>query len=226
MAIALKRSVHDLLANASQLIAVSQSVADRVNELGFATSKISVIPNFIDLNQQTLCSNTRQPTVLFVGPDSSHKGRSVAIEAFQQLPRGLAQLHLVGNGAEVRAPGVCNLGYLSGEDLAMQFKTASVLVVPSIWPEPCPTVVLEAMSYGLPVVGSRIGGIPDLIEHGQTGLLVPPNDPAALARCTLQLLNDRRMRNAQGINAKGAVASFSVDAILPRIEKLYSSVAQ
>jgi glycosyltransferase involved in cell wall biosynthesis len=224
MAIALNRYVQDLAANASQFIAVSQSVAKRVNELGFANSKISVIPNFIDFSEPRLCSRLGQPTILFIGPDSPHKGRSVAIDAFQRLPNGFARLHLVGNGAEIKVPGVRNLGYLSGIDLVQQFQTASVLVIPSIWPEPCPTVVLEAMTYGLPVIGSRIGGIPDLVVHGETGLLVPPNDPYALANCMFRLLNDRRMCNTMGLNAKVAVANFSTDAVVPEIEKVYSSV--
>jgi glycosyltransferase involved in cell wall biosynthesis len=225
MTVALTRHSHDLAANVSQFVAVSRSVAERVSGLGFATPKISVIPNFIDLSEEKLRSDLRQPTLLFVGPDSPHKGRSVAIEAFRRLPSGLAQLHLVGDGATIRVPGVRNLGYLKGEALVTQFKTARVLVVPSIWPEPCPTVILEAMTHGLPVIGSGIGGIPDLIEHGKTGLLVPPNDPAGLAGYALQLLEDRQMCSTMGANAKVAVGSFGTDTIVPKIEKIYSSVA-
>lgn len=223
LTIALSRYANELMDNSSQFIAVSRSVAERLNEGGFASSKTSIIPNFIDLNEQDLCEKSGQSTALFVGPDSPHKGRSVAIEAFKLLPSNSAQLHLVGNGAAVEILGVHNLGYLSGQSLAEQFKMARFLVVPSIWPEPCPTVILEAMSHGLPVIGSRIGGIPDLVQDAKTGLLVPPNDPLALADAMKRLLSDQRMCNDMSLNARASVASFSTDIIVPQIEKIYSS---
>ena len=226
LTIALSWKARDLLDYSSKFIAVSRSVAERVKESGLAPDKISIIPNFIDLNEQGLCEESRQPTVLFVGPDSPHKGRSVAIEAFKLLPRGLAQLHLVGHGADVEFVGVHNFGYLTGQSLAQQFKKATVLVVPSIWPEPCPTVILEAMSYGLPVIGSRIGGIPDLVQDGKAGLLVPPNDPRALADAMSCLLGDQLMWHDMSLNAQASVASFSTDIIIPQIEKVYSSADQ
>lgn len=222
LALALNHYAGDFVSDVRCFIAVSQSVAKRAGEIERVNSKLSVIPNFVDFGQEVECEKLREPTILFVGPDSPHKGRSVAINAFQRLPQGTAQLRLVGSGAEVRAPSIHNLGYLTGADLAQQFKTASVLVVPSIWADPCPTVVLEAMTYGLPVIGSRIGGIPDLVVEGQTGLLVPSNDPEALANSMLMILNDEEMRETMGSNAMRTVAKFTTNAVVPRIESIYS----
>jgi glycosyltransferase involved in cell wall biosynthesis len=226
MTIALSSHVGRLASHTSQFIAVSRSVADRVGELGIAASKISIVPNFIDVDEQGTPEYSDRPIVLYVGPDSPHKGRSVLVEAFQQLRNGETQLHLVGNGTQIRIPSVHNLGYLDGEDLAAQYRSACVMVVPSIWPEPCPTVILEAMTYGLPIIGSRIGGIPDLVEHGQTGLLVPPNDPTALANCIDRLLDDRQKCAAMGLNARLAVTNFSTRNVVPRIEELYSTAVR
>ena len=187
------------------------------------TAAIDIVPNFINVGPEPSRHPSGPPVVLFVGSDSPHKGQCVALDAFSQLPPGEAQLHLVGGDAPVNRLGVTARGYLRGDALRKEYEAASLLVVPSVWPEPCPTVVLEAMAHGLPVVGSRIGGIPDLIEHGYNGLLVAPNDSVALADGLLAILTDDALRQRLSAAARTRVSQFDAATVLPQIEDVYTS---
>jgi glycosyltransferase involved in cell wall biosynthesis len=219
-------SVSHLAAHTSRFIAVSHSVAERVAEIGIPGSKVTVIPNFIDMSNRMPDHESSTPIAVYVGPDTNHKGRSVAIEAFSRLPPGTATLVLVGGSTEVDIDGVSDLGYLRGAALWEQYRRASVALVPSVWPEPCPTVALEAMAFGLPVIGSRIGGIPDLVEHGLSGLLVPPNNPARLAESMYLILTDHELRNRLSQGARARSQQFDTAAVVPQIVEVYDSLLQ
>jgi glycosyltransferase involved in cell wall biosynthesis len=216
-------SVSHLSAHTRRFIAVSHSVAERVTEAGIPTSKVKVIPNFIYMSDKVPGDESSTPIAIYVGPDANHKGRSVAIAAFSRLPPGTGTLALVGGGTEVSIDGVNNLGYLHGAALWEQYRRASVAVVPSVWPEPCPTVALEAMAFGLPVIGSRIGGIPDLVEDGRSGLLVSPNDPARLAESMYAVMTDHELRSRLSQGAKARSRQFDTAAVIPQIVEVYES---
>jgi glycosyltransferase involved in cell wall biosynthesis len=81
------------------------------------------------------------------------------------------------------------LGALPPERVAEQLDAAAVAVLPALWEENCPMAVLEAAARGVPVVASAVGGIPELVEDGRTGLLVPPGDPGALAGAVNRLVD-------------------------------------
>lgn len=224
LAAVMGHSVPALIAHTSRFIAVSRSVAQRTAEVGSAAPKIEVVPNFLEIGSMNSTAAADPSELLFVGPDSPHKGRSVLIDAFRRLPSGYARLFLVGSNTSVNVAGVIELGYMRGAALWEQYQRASVVVVPSLCPEACPTVALEAMAHGRPVVGSRIGGIPDLIENEVNGLLVPPNDPVALADSLWRIMNDHDLRLRLGSEARSRSEQFSAAAVIPRIEDIYASV--
>jgi glycosyltransferase involved in cell wall biosynthesis len=96
-----------------------------------------------------------------------------------------------------------------------------IFVLPSI-SEACPNALLEAMTIGLPVVATRVGGIPALVEDGKTGLLVPPGDPLSLARAIIRLIEDPGLAAALAARAREHVQNeFGLDRMLARIEALY-----
>jgi glycosyltransferase involved in cell wall biosynthesis len=98
---------------------------------------------------------------------------------------------------------------------------SDILVMPSRW-EGLPVAMLEACAHGLPVVASRVGGIPEVIESGITGLLVEPDDPAALAGGILTLLKDPTMRQALGAAARDRVVErFDARRVASRMGELY-----
>jgi glycosyltransferase involved in cell wall biosynthesis len=122
-------------------------------------------------------------------------------------------------------PGADNAGRLGGAELWARYADATVAVVPSVWPEPCPTVALEAMAWGLPVVASRTGGLPDLVDDGTTGLLVPPGDPAAMTEALATVLGDDGRRAAMRTAAAERAHRFSTTTVVPAIEGVYVEVA-
>jgi glycosyltransferase involved in cell wall biosynthesis len=222
---ALSRTVPRLAAQVDRFIAVSEHVARRFRETAPAPQRVVVIPNFLDLPDEP-CAEPTGSQVLYVGPAARHKGLSVLLRALRQVPPGLAEAVVVGVPPAGGAPAaVSYAGRLTGEPLWRRYRAAAVVVVPSIWPEPCPTVALEALAFGRPVVASRIGGLPDLVADGGTGLLVPPGDPVALARAITTLLSDRSLLKAMAAAAYASAPSFATAAVVRRIEAVYADAA-
>jgi glycosyltransferase involved in cell wall biosynthesis len=99
-------------------------------------------------------------------------------------------------------------------------------VVPSIWPDPLPGTVREAMSMGKAVIGSAAGGIVDMVRHETTGLLVAPGDVAALRDAMARLIADVQLRQRLGSEARRQAARFSADAVAPHFEGLYAQLLE
>ena len=118
------------------------------------------------------------------------KAPHILLEAFQRLPPGTATLDVVGAHADyhgdssyrnvlgplLSTPGVRVHGAQPRDRVADLLASLHLLVVPSIWPEPSPLVIREALLTGVPVIGSNIGGIPEIVEHERNGLLFEPGD--------------------------------------------------
>jgi glycosyltransferase involved in cell wall biosynthesis len=218
LAAALAATTPRLPARVTRFVAVSAHVARRARAVLPPSARIEVVPNFLDLPDAAF----QEPTgsqVLYVGPADRHKGLPVLLDAWRRLPPDTGRLVVVG--APGSAPGVEFTGRLTGDDLWRRFQQAAFVVVPSIWPEPCPTVVLEAMAWGRPVLASRIGGLPDLVEHDHGGHLVPPGDPAALATAIAGLLADPARRATMAKAAWQRARSFDTTVVVPRLEAVY-----
>jgi glycosyltransferase involved in cell wall biosynthesis len=100
-----------------------------------------------------------------------------------------------------------------------------IFVLPSL-NEGMGRVLVEAMSAGLPIVASRVGGIPDLVKHGENGLLVPPANTGALERAISDLLSDKAKRKRMGENGKRMCRPYSIEAMVEKIDDLYSSLVE
>ena len=219
---ALGRTVPRLAGRVDRFLAVSTHVARR--HLQAHPGPIDVVPNFLDLPVDP-ATPPGTDEVLFVGPTDRHKGLATLLRAWRTVPAGLGRLVVVGtDGPPGGLPGIEFAGRLTGDPLWTRYRSAALVVVPPIWPEPCPTVVLEALAFGRPVVASRIGGIPDLVIDGSTGLLVPPGDPAALAAAVGRLLGDRAGLEVMGKAAAERARVFETSTVVGRIERVYAEV--
>jgi glycosyltransferase involved in cell wall biosynthesis len=155
-----------------------------------------------------------EPVVLFVGALEHDKGVDMLLDAFASVRsrvRG-ARLWVVGEGprreelvAQARRLGLDHEVWFRGTfprlELRQLYDSCRLLVLPSR-SEGLPRVIVEAMARARPVVATRVGGIPELVEHGVTGLLVPPEDPGALADALLRLLADRDLAARMGAEAR------------------------
>jgi glycosyltransferase involved in cell wall biosynthesis len=100
-----------------------------------------------------------------------------------------------------------------------------IFVLPSL-NEGMGRVLVEAMAVGLPIVASRVGGIPDLVKHGENGLLVPPANAGALERAISDLLSDKLRRKHMGETGKKMCHPYSVEAMVEKIEDLYKDLLE
>jgi glycosyltransferase involved in cell wall biosynthesis len=97
-------------------------------------------------------------------------------------------------------------------------------VVPSIWPEPFGQVAVEAMACGKPVIASAIGGLPDVVADGVSGLLVEPGNVRALQEALRTLLSDPARREQMGMMGRQRARLFTVSTVADRIEQIYAEL--
>jgi glycosyltransferase involved in cell wall biosynthesis len=103
-------------------------------------------------------------------------------------------------------------GWMDGPALAQELADASIVAIPSLWPEPFGLVGIEALASGRPVVASSTGGICEWLQDGRNGLAVAPGDVGALARALQELLDDPARQRAMGVSGRELVArSFSAE---------------
>ena len=176
----------------------------------------------------------RRPRVLFVGRLAPQKGVSTLVEAAGLLKDPSARILLVGDGPErpklerdAERLGVDDrlhfVGFFAHDRLPAVFAHADLLVLPSLYEE-LGTVLLEAMQAALPIVASKTGGIPDVIENGVNGMLVPPGDPEALARAIDCLLADRKLACRLSEGAQERAKDYDWEVLAERVLRVYRGV--
>jgi glycosyltransferase involved in cell wall biosynthesis len=131
---------------------------------------------------------------------------------------------LLGELPEKYRGSVNFLDYVNSDDLKKYYASCNLFVGPSLY-ESFGLIYLEAMSFGKPVIGCGVGGVPEVVDDGYTGILVPPEDYEALAGAIVGLLSDNRKLSEMGINARALVENkFSREIMAKRTLDLYESV--
>jgi glycosyltransferase involved in cell wall biosynthesis len=183
-------------------IANSRLAARNLKRVVGERAFVRVVPNGIPTGPLFVREgHAGSPTLLCVGNITENKGQRVLLEAVRLLRRAYPDLRatLLGkdftNGAffrDAREAGLQETYEAPGfaDDVWPYLARATVVVLPTLRREGMPTSLLEAMSAGVPVVASRVGGVPEVVEDGVTGVLVPPGDREALARALERLLDD------------------------------------
>ncbi len=209
---------------------VSNEVARRCG-LAAARLPFEVVPNFRSAQDATRTIDPAllgrlpdEPFIFFAGDITVDKGVGILLDAHarmaNQVPLVLAGRPVAPALMRVRE-NVINLGLLPNAAVLAAWQRCTVGVVPSIWPDSFPTVALEAMAAGAAVVASRIGGLPEAVIDGESGLLVTPGDAGELAAALERLLGDPALRERLGSGARARVEYFSAPAVVPRYEAAY-----
>jgi glycosyltransferase involved in cell wall biosynthesis len=166
--------------------------------------------------------------IAYAGRFVPEKGIATLIEAARRT--GLP-VHLAGDIAELpiagALPNVKLVAARTRAELMAFYRGARALVVPSVWFETFPLVLGEAMSHGIPVIASRIGGLPELVREGATGLLVEPGNAADLAQKITRLWEDPGLARRLGAGARAFIeAECSEATFVDRIHAVYAEVCR
>ncbi|HEY4301721.1 MAG TPA: glycosyltransferase family 4 protein [Candidatus Didemnitutus sp.] len=206
-------------------IALTEFCREKFIEGGLPASRVTVKPNFVDIE--------RVPEVprrggLYVGRLAGEKGIDVLLEALKELP-GLV-IDVIGSGPEgdrvAAHPQLNLLGWLKPEEVNERMRSASYLVMPSIWYENFPRTLVEAFANRLPVIASQLGSLTELVDHGRTGLLFEPRSAHDLARHLAWAEAFPQKMRVMGENARETYESkFTPDRNYARLMEIYEDAA-
>jgi glycosyltransferase involved in cell wall biosynthesis len=238
-----------VLNGADVIIATSNSYIEESKFLGDYRDKIKVIPNGINLEEFKINLSKEEcrdklglphdkKIILFFGNIVSYKGPHILLKAFSKVKtqfkdlklvfagRGKMQEELTKLAAELGIKNdVLFTGYVDEKLKPFYYKSADIFCLPSItMAEAFGIVNLEAMACGVPVISSKLGGIPDVVTDRETGLLVKPEDEEALTNAILFLLENEDIARKMGNNGKKKVEEYSWKKIAEKTEEVYESI--
>lgn len=229
------------LHSADAIICVSRALAARLRAEGIAFEKIHHIPNGVDL---TAFSRRQTPLMhelqnrfsgvslfLCVANFLPVKGQDILLQALALLPEDAGAAIFVGDGPEqprleklVKELGLTQRVFFAGkqphDEIAEWMSAVDVLVIPSR-NEGWPTVIFEALACGLQVVGTAVGGIPEALDSDELGIVVPPEDPVALASA----LSKVAQRKVDREKLRARAEMFSWERLSERVLQVYRSVS-
>jgi glycosyltransferase involved in cell wall biosynthesis len=223
----------------SHFIVASKFVRDWLVKNGYSAQKINVLPYFTEFaNQRTSPPNANEDSpkiVLFVGRIVRQKGWREFLLILRELKHPFRAI-VNGDGPDLPAmkrlcvrcgilDKVTFLGWSSTAELIECYRQSSIVVVPSVWPEPFGIVGIEAMSFGKPVVAFRVGGIPEWLEDGITGYLVEPRNVKGMAEKINLLLERPELAREMGSAGKRWVEnSFNRKNHIVKMVEIYHGV--
>jgi teichuronic acid biosynthesis glycosyltransferase TuaC len=243
-----RERVGEAVAGVDQLCAVSRMVGDAASAIARPSRPVRVVPNGADPDlcrpwprdqmRQEFGLPVAGPIVTYVGQLVPRKGLDALVDALALLagrPGGAPLVAAAGTGhqrAELEsraaslevADRIRFVGRVDHDRVGRFMAAGDLLVLPSL-SEGLPTVVCEAMNCGLPVVATAVDGTPEIVRDGETGLLVPPSDPSALADALGRLLDDDDLRAAMGEQAlRIGREVYTWDANAATMEEIYAEV--
>ncbi len=200
----------------------SQFLIDKHIEAGIIAGTTAVVRNGIVLPSTIIYRPSEKQTrkFLFAARLTIEKGCEVLLAALKLLPADLDfEFSIAGKGVYAdkftelaqEDKRIKYIGYISGDEKDAIFRKSDWLLIPSLWYENAPVVIVEAAAYGLGVIGSNIGAIPEFVHHEKTGLLFEPGNPRSLADAIIRAVNDDKILQNLEQYTKPLVESSSVD---------------
>lgn len=217
-------------AAADSVLAVSEASAAAL-ERAYGIAGVGVVPNAAPSVAPFQRPQSDPVRVAYLGGFANPaKGGDVLLEALEGLGAplrltlaGPGELPPQGEALLAAEPGLEWAGWLGPEEKDALLREAEVLVMPSR-SEGLPMALLEAMAYGMAAVATRVGGIPEVVDDGADGLLVPPEDPAALVAALGKLAADPELRRRLGTAARARAESLDAVEVASRLDSIYTSL--
>jgi GT2 family glycosyltransferase/glycosyltransferase involved in cell wall biosynthesis len=230
--------MRDICSHVTRFLAPSRAIRDRFVACGIPATRIALSPYGFDRTpfRGLVRTGSHRLRLAFLGSIIPSKAPHLLLEAARRLPRGAASVDLFGayapyhgddsyrariealTSADVRVHGA-----VPHREVPRALASIDVLVVPSVWPENSPLVINEAFMAGVPVVASRIGGIPEIVRHGRNGLLFDAGDVDGLTGALERLRADRALLDALSAGA-AATGVRSIDDDADATRALYASL--
>ena len=220
------------------VIAVSGEEEVSALALGYPPERVARIPNGVAPVDAggIVVRDIASLRIGFMGRLTRQKGPDLLLDAMQEVIVHLPHVQVVfyGDGemaAELRERAgqeplsrhVRFAGPYAQSEAIRLLREVDIAVLPSRW-EGCPYVLLEAFQAGVPVVAAGVGGVTDLVRHGENGLCVPPEDSEALGDALLTLLRDAALRRALAEGGRAALTAFTLTQMVSRVEQVYREV--
>ena len=221
-----------LSANVVAVMSPSKFAMELYENLGyFKNSCKYVIPNGTLLNENTKPKEGPAREFLYVGRISEFKGPQIVVQAFKKISNKNIKLHIAGEGPYLETlrmmakddERIIFHGFAQGKVLDEIFTKCSYVIIPSLGYENSPLVVSQSMNKGLPVIGSNIGGIPELIKDGYDGFLFEPGNVDSLHHIIEILINDKEILAKLSTNAIQSSKKFSIESQMKSILDVYSA---
>lgn len=231
-----RRDVRETFGVADRVVVLSEEWRDYFAENVCDPNKIIVVHNGVAVPAKP-CSPCSHQDVLFLGRLDANKSPDVLLRASRDVLKRFPETKIVfggdgeieNNKAIAKELGIENRcefhGWVSGSDREALFERAAVYCLPSK-NEGLPMSLLEAMARGIPAVATPVGGIPQVIDDGVNGMLVPVGDCCALATALCEALDSSELRKSMGYKAREKVRSiFDIDMLLGELSEIYCNVA-
>jgi glycosyltransferase involved in cell wall biosynthesis len=228
-------ALHDRLRTWSRtvdrFVVLSEFAAERLVRGGLPPDRIELKPNFVADPGPRAAPAAASATVLYVGRLSPEKGVELLVEAWREVGEGPLELVVVGDGplrerlARRPAARLRLAGQLPAAEVRRQMLAARALVLPSVWYEGQPVAVLEALAAGLPVLGSGIGGVPELLAPLGRDWLAAPGEVASWVAALRALADPERVEVASARARALYERSFSAATAARALEDVYERAA-
>jgi len=227
--------------SSNMITTVSESVAKELEEYGLNQDRISVVSNGVDENifyPNKNGNNKIKKYIMYAGRIDREKGLFDLVESANIICNKRKDISFIiaGDGRDINRlkkkikkiglqKSFIFLGQIEKDQIIKLYQNATLFILPS-YREGLPTVLLEAMSCGLPILATDVRGNRDLITNGKNGLLIPPKDPRKIAETILKLLNDKKLMEQLGNNArKTIIKNYTWNAVSNKFLKFYESLA-
>lgn len=231
----------DIYGNVDIFISPSLFLKNKLKEMGFKKTVVHV-PNFVEMQQAANGQKIflKEPdSIVYFGRLSPEKGLWTLLDAAKFLTNEIKnkkiEIKIIGDGPikdklqeKAKVEGINNVrffGYMKGEALYQEVKKCTAVVLPSEWYENNPMSVIESFALGKPVIGAKIGGIPEMVRDNETGLTFEPGNPSDLCRAIQYFINHPDKAIEMGENARKFVAQeLNAEQYYEKLMKLYRQV--
>lgn len=221
--------------NVDLLISPSQFMINKFKENDFFNNIECIkIPLGVDYTSNKTHKNYDTIDITYIGTLGKHKGVHTLINAFKTIDDENVRLHIIGKGYDEEEfkemakddDRIIFHGFVDNKDIMKYYELTNILVIPSICYDNSPLVIYESFSTGTPVIGSNIGGIPELIDDGYNGFLFESDNSDSLKEKLVKIINNKELLKTFEDNAFNSLPSDSMDTMINQMIDEYNKLVE